>query len=71
MLHGAPEQPRGSAASSAILHSLDDWLFGGVAARGRAASPTKRGLNCIDMYVFFCYGIIETVQVSLYPPYYL
>ena len=36
MLHGASEQPRGSAASSAILHSLDDWLCGGVASRRHA-----------------------------------
>ena len=43
MLHGAPKQPRGSAASFAMTHALAMGVCGKVAARGRAASPTKRG----------------------------
>ena len=71
MLHGAPEQPRGSAASSAISHSLDDWLCGGVAARGRAASPTKRGLYCIDVNALFELRDFENGTSQVYPAYYL
>ena len=69
MLHGATEQPRGSAASSAILHSLDDWLCGGVAARGRAASPTKRGRYCIDVHVLFELRYFGNGTSHLYPPF--
>jgi len=72
MLHGASEQQRGSAASSAILHSLDDWLCGGVAARGRAASPTKRGQYSIDVYVLFGLRYFGNGTSQLYPlSYYL
>jgi hypothetical protein len=70
MLHGATELPRGSAASSAILHSLDDWLCGGVAARGRAASPTKRGLYCIDVHVLFEFRYFGNGTSHLYPLFY-
>jgi hypothetical protein len=60
----SPSNHAGAPASSAILHSFDDWLCGGVAARGRAASPTKRGRYCLDLTALFKCSILERVQVS-------
>ena len=45
MLHGAPKQPRGSAASSAVSHSLDDWLCGRSGGAGSGGKPDKAGAS--------------------------
>jgi hypothetical protein len=48
-----PSNRAGAPPAPTFLHSLDDWLCGGVAARGRAASPTNRGRYSIDVNEFF------------------
>ena len=62
-----PSNRAGAPPAPPILHSLDDWLCGGVAARGRAASPTKRGLYCIDVYVLFELRNFGNGTSQLYP----
>ena len=52
MLHSAPKQPRGSAASSAVSHSLDDWLCGRSGGAGSGGTVAYEPVSSLIFPVF-------------------
>ena len=68
----APWRPRATTRERRQLRPFcTAWTIGcagGVAARGRAASPTKRGRYCIDVYVLFELRDFENGTSQLYLP---